>query len=96
VRELENCVTRAVLTAAGDVIRPENIELVERADAEPGADLSLAEAERRHVMRVLESTRGHKTKTAEILGISRPRLDRLIARYELDLPGADQDGGSTA
>jgi DNA-binding NtrC family response regulator len=95
VRELENCVTRALLTAAGDVIRPENIELVERADAEPGADLSLAEAERRHVMRVLESMRGHKSKTAEILGISRPRLDRLIARYELDLPSADDDGGST-
>jgi len=93
VRELENSVARAVLTAAGDVIRPENIELIERSDAEPGADMTLAEAERRHVIRVLEATGGHKSRTAEILGISRPRLDRLIAKYELQVPGSDEDPG---
>ncbi|HUF13106.1 MAG TPA: sigma-54 dependent transcriptional regulator [Longimicrobiales bacterium] len=93
VRELENCVTRAVLTAAGDVIRPENVELIERPDAEPGLDMTLAEAERRHVIRILAATGGHKTKSAEILGISRPRLDRLIARYELELPGSDDEPG---
>ena len=92
VRELENCIMRAVLTAAGDVIRPENIELIERRDAEPGADMTLADVERRHVIRVLESTRGQKVRTAEILGISRPRLDRLINKYDLELPGADEAG----
>jgi two-component system response regulator HydG len=95
VRELENCVARAVLTAAGDVIRPENIELIERSDTEPGSDMTLAEAERRHVVRVLESTGGHKSRTAEILGISRPRLDRLIAKYDLELPGSDDGTGSS-
>ncbi len=93
VRELENCIARAVLTAAGDVIRPENIELIERPDAEPGANMTLAEAERRHVERVLASTGGHKSRTAEILGISRPRLDRLIAKYDIEVPGADDGTG---
>jgi len=48
-------------------------------------------------MRVLQATGGHKSRTAEILGISRPRLDRLIARHEIELPGsagpADGTGG---
>ncbi|MDX1393776.1 MAG: sigma-54 dependent transcriptional regulator [Gemmatimonadota bacterium] len=86
VRELQNCLARAVVTSGGDVIRLEDIELVERSDAEPATDMSLAEAERKHVARVLEATGGHKSRTASILGISRPRLDRLIAKYEIDLP----------
>lgn len=89
VRELQNCLARAVLTTVGDVIRAVDIELVDRADAEPGSDMTLAEAERRHVQRILEATGGHKSRTAEILDISRPRLDRLIRKYELDLPGSD-------
>ncbi len=88
VRELQNCIARAVVTSAGDVIRPDDIELIERRDAEAPADMTLAEAERRHVERVLEATRGHKSRTAAILGISRPRLDRLIAKYDLELPGS--------
>ncbi|HUF13198.1 MAG TPA: sigma-54 dependent transcriptional regulator [Longimicrobiales bacterium] len=96
VRELENCVTRAVLTAAGDVIRPEHIELVERPDTEPGADMTLAEAERRHVNRVLEATGGHKSRTAELLGISRPRLDRLIEKHRIDMPGSQEDEAGSA
>jgi DNA-binding NtrC family response regulator len=45
--------------------------------------------EREHVARVLEATGGHKSRTAGILGVSRPRLDRLIERYGLGalLPG---------
>lgn len=91
VRELQHCIARAVVTSTGDVIRPEDIELIERRDTEPPADMTLAEAERRHVMRVLEATGGHKSRTAAILDISRPRLDRLIKKYEIDLPGSRAD-----
>ncbi|MDX1579283.1 MAG: sigma 54-interacting transcriptional regulator, partial [Gemmatimonadota bacterium] len=90
VRELQNCLARAVVTATGEVIRPEDIELIERGDAEPAADMTLDEAERRHVMRVLEATGGHKSRTAAILEISRPRLDRLIKKYDIELPGSDE------
>ena len=50
--------------------------------------------EREHVARVLEATDGHKSRTAEILGVSRPRLDRMIERYGLGplVPGRAGDG----
>jgi two-component system, NtrC family, response regulator HydG len=83
VRELENCLTRAVVTATGDVIRPDHLAL-EAPSAPPKPRLTtLEDMEREHVAHVLRSTRGHKTRTAEILGISRPRLDRLIKKYDL-------------
>ncbi len=81
VRELENYLTRAVVLATGDVIRPEHLELDPREDA--GELGTLETAERDHVTRVLTATQGHKSKAAEILGISRPRLDRLIDKYRL-------------
>ncbi len=45
---------------------------------------SLQDVEREHVLRVLDATGWHKGRTCEILGVSRPRLRRLIAQYELD------------
>ncbi|UCC83357.1 MAG: sigma-54-dependent Fis family transcriptional regulator [Gemmatimonadota bacterium] len=81
VRELENCLTRAVVLATGDVIRPEHLELAPREDV--GELGTLETAERDHVTRVLTATQGHKSRAAEILGISRPRLDRLIEKYRL-------------
>jgi transcriptional regulator with GAF, ATPase, and Fis domain len=83
VRELENMLTRAAVLATGDVIRPEHIEVGAAVDAGPPRLISLEEMEREHVARVLEATGGHKSRTAEILGISRPRLDRMIERYGL-------------
>ena len=83
VRELENTLTRAVVVAAGGVLRPEHLTL--RTRTEPVPDLvSLDELERRHVACVLAATEGHKSRAAEILGVSRPRLNRLIEKYGLD------------
>jgi DNA-binding NtrC family response regulator len=93
VRELENCLTRAVVLSGGDVIRPEDLALGPLFS--PARRLtSLEEVEKDHVAYVLEATRGHKSRTAEILGISRPRLDRLIQKYELD--GLTRLGGRAA
>jgi DNA-binding NtrC family response regulator len=84
VRELENCLTRAAVTATGQVIRPEHVALgAPLADARPRLT-TLEDVEREHVAHVLASTKGHKSRTASILGISRPRLDRLIKKYGLD------------
>ena len=87
VRELENCLTRAVMVATSDVIRAEHVR--------PGAertDLSADETplgtldalERAHVQRVLAATQGQKTRAAQILGVSRPRLDRLLRKYGIE------------
>jgi DNA-binding NtrC family response regulator len=81
VRELENCLTRAVVVATGDVIRTEHLELAPREGT--GELGTLDSAEREQVIRVLTATQGHKSRTADILDISRPRLDRLIEKYEI-------------
>jgi DNA-binding NtrC family response regulator len=84
VRELENCLTRAVVTATGDVIRPEHLALEVPSVPHKPRLATLEDVEKEHVAHVLRATKGHKTRTAEILGISRPRLDRLIKKYDLD------------
>jgi two-component system response regulator HydG len=94
VRELENTLTRAAVIATGDVIRPEHIEVGAAVDSEPPRLISLEETEREHVARVLEATDGHKSRTAEILGISRPRLDRMIERYGLGPLVPGRSGGN--
>jgi DNA-binding NtrC family response regulator len=82
VRELENCLIRAVVVATGDVIHPEHLRLEGRSP-QPAGLTTLEEVEKEHVVRVLTATRGHKSRSAEILGVSRPRLDRLIHKLEL-------------
>ena len=46
--------------------------------------ISLDEIEKLHVMRVLEQTQWHKGKTCEILGVSRPRLRRMMVNYAIE------------
>ncbi|WP_462322929.1 sigma-54-dependent transcriptional regulator [Halochromatium sp.] len=47
---------------------------------------SLDEVAAEHIQRVLEHTDGHKGRSCEILGISRPALDRKIEKYGLEVP----------
>jgi DNA-binding NtrC family response regulator len=90
IRELENMLTRAVLLARGDTLTPELLALP--ADIEPAAEatkpvparlISLEALEREHIAAILAQVRWHKGKACEILGISRPALDRKIERYGL-------------
>jgi len=83
VRELENCLTHALVMARGDVIRPEHVILAPAASATDGRLPSLDDIEREHVERVMAATGGRKTDAARTLGVSRPRLDRLLAKYGL-------------
>jgi DNA-binding NtrC family response regulator len=89
VRELENTLTRAVLLARGVSLSPEHLGLstdlhATSTDTESELqDLTLDAIERMHVQRVLAKTGGNKNRTARSLGISRPRLDRLITKHGL-------------
>jgi len=84
VRELENCLTRALVVASGEVIRAEHVVLgVPTGNDAPGHVSTLEEMEREHVIRALAATRGHKARAAQLLGVSRPRLDRLLAKHGL-------------
>jgi DNA-binding NtrC family response regulator len=81
VRELENCLVRAVVLARGGVIRPEHLSLTTGANGHDVSFHSLEEAERDHIARVFAATGRQKVRTAEILGVSRPRLDRLLRKH---------------
>jgi len=57
--------------------QPERSSYVEEADGL----LSLDEAERRHILAVLNATGGNQTQAAFILGIERKTLARKIKRF---------------
>jgi DNA-binding NtrC family response regulator len=48
---------------------------------------TLDDVEREHIRRALAYAQGHKGRTCDLLGISRPTLTRKIKRYSLDGPG---------
>jgi two-component system response regulator AtoC len=84
VRELENCLMRAMVIAPGGVIRAEHVMLSTPASPSAIETTSLQELERTQVARVLRMVQGHKGRAAELLGVSRPRLNRLISKYGLE------------
>jgi two-component system NtrC family response regulator len=83
VRELENCLTRAAVLSEGDVIRPDHLDLTPSEEEEEEVIGTLDSAEKSHVARALETTGGNKLQAAEMLGVSRPRLDRLVEKHGL-------------
>lgn len=89
VRELENCLARAAILAQGPAISLEHLHLgespVTTSPTAPLEERSLEAIEKAHVSRVLAELGGNKSRTAQVLGISRPRLDRIIDKYRLAL-----------
>ncbi|HWI41101.1 MAG TPA: helix-turn-helix domain-containing protein, partial [Verrucomicrobiae bacterium] len=88
VRELENVIERGVILARGARITlrelPIRTTAAEEKPAEPRRLVPLEEVEREHILHVLDSTGFHKSRSAEILGISRKTLDRKIAEFNLE------------
>lgn len=86
VRELENTLRRAVLLSHGNVLLPEALHLEGDMEREKFALVvkPLHEVEREHIENILIYTNYEKKRAAEILGISRPTLDRRIKEYGLE------------
>jgi DNA-binding NtrC family response regulator len=88
IRELESTVSRAALSSPDRLIQPRDIEFLHQIESQPGPEgtriPSLREAERTHIMRVLESVRWNKKQAAQILEISRGTLYRKIQEYGLE------------
>jgi DNA-binding NtrC family response regulator len=88
IRELESTVSRAALSAPGRAIRSQDIEFLHAnvTAAVPSSDRlpSLAEAERAHIVRVLEAVDWNKKEAARVLAISRGTLYRKILEYSLE------------
>ncbi len=85
VRELENVIERAVILARGERITADLLPVKpaprEAAIPPMQTPVSLEELERLHIQQVLLQTGFHKSRSAELLGISRKTLDRKIAEY---------------
>jgi DNA-binding NtrC family response regulator len=88
IRELESTVSRAALSSPGRVIRGSDIEFLHASEAPTEASRerlpSLADAERAHISRVLESVNWNKKQAASVLEISRGTLYRKIVEYGLE------------
>jgi transcriptional regulator with PAS, ATPase and Fis domain len=88
IRELESTVARAALSAPGRTIRATDVEFLHTMAAAPqqGNDRlpSLADAERAHIVRVLEAVQWNKKEAARVLDISRGTLYRKIVEYQLE------------
>jgi len=89
IRELESTVSRAALSAPGRVIRAADMEFMHNPVASPeeesGTRLpSLRDAERAHIVRVLEAVDWNKLEAAKVLDISRGTLYRKIEEFGLE------------
>ena len=98
VRELESAIEYAVLHARGNEIVPDDLPAKLQSDQVRSAARSplsalfedlpaLDELERRYLLYVLEVAGGNRTRAAEILGIDRRTLYRMIERHGVDSNG---------
>jgi two-component system NtrC family response regulator len=87
IRELENCLKRAVIMADGSQITADDLGLpgIDDGGEEPLLDLRTVrdEAEKKAVIAALARSNGNVLKAAEMLGISRPTLYDVMHRLGL-------------
>ena len=96
IRELRNCIERAVVLSNHDTIDTHDLALSQLAPAgDTGRGTgrgtgvrhgtfvpqTIEELERRHIMATLAAVGGNKTKAAAMLGIERSTLDRKLTRW---------------
>jgi DNA-binding NtrC family response regulator len=96
IRELRNCLERAIALSASDTIEAEQLLLPGDGGraSEPGGNSqspapgnasqppTLYELERQHITRVLSEANGNRERAAAILGISARTLYRKLREYE--------------
>ncbi|MFP4379210.1 MAG: sigma-54-dependent transcriptional regulator [Candidatus Sumerlaeia bacterium] len=99
VRELRNVIEQIVVFARDTRVDiedlPASLELTgfdakpeepatPKAGASPGADVSLAELEKEHILRTLKKMGGNRTRAAKKLGISRRTMQRKLKEMGYD------------
>jgi two-component system NtrC family response regulator len=87
IRELENCIKRAVIMSDSNQILPEDIGLDVSPSSAPDKPLDLRTtreiAEKNAIIFALGRVNGNIVKAAELLGVSRPTLYDLMHRLGL-------------
>jgi len=92
VRELENVIERAVALSSSETLLPDDfpLHLLEesgRAPRLPAAGMTLEDVKRWYVSKVLEEAGGNKVRAAELLGIDRRTLYRILERQATEDEG---------
>ena len=86
MRELENIVERAIILEKGDVITPDSlpqtIKMFQIETIEPDRVKTIEELNKEYAEKVLEMFGDNKSKAAEVLGISRTSLWRILKEDE--------------
>ncbi|HEV2610011.1 MAG TPA: PEP-CTERM-box response regulator transcription factor [Noviherbaspirillum sp.] len=83
VREMENCMKRAIIMADGPQITAEDLGLPNTSEDEEPLNLRQVRDDACHkaLVRALAKVDGNIVKAAELLGISRPTIYDLMNRY---------------
>jgi transcriptional regulator with PAS, ATPase and Fis domain len=89
VRELGHIIERAVILADGNNIELKHLpRRFHAADSPPltatRTFITLAEMEKRYILEVLKASGGNKSKTSELLSISRAALWRKLKQFKED------------
>lgn len=98
IRQLENALERACLTARDGTIRPENLppDLSRPAAAKTGFSVDLARPlpdqlaeltnrfEERYLRRALKRCRGHIGRVAKLSGLSRRSISNKVSQFNID------------
>jgi formate hydrogenlyase transcriptional activator len=85
IRELQNFIARTVILTSGPALQPPLWEL-QQVDCKTGSKpTSLQEAQRSHILRTLEETKGRLAPAAKILGVPRTTLYYKARRLGIDL-----------
>lgn len=96
IRELENCIERAVILTNNEIITPQDLYFFSHessapapagptAAAQPASPLcSIKDMERDHIRRVLSACDWHMTRAADILEIDRKTLRNKIREFGLE------------
>ncbi|MDX9703759.1 MAG: sigma 54-interacting transcriptional regulator [Candidatus Auribacterota bacterium] len=88
IREMKNCIERAVVLGNSNVILPEDLPLEIRRPVavDDGANFpTLQDLEREHIIKALNLTGWNKKQTADILGIQRSTLYEKLKGYHIAL-----------
>jgi two-component system NtrC family response regulator len=88
IRELQNKLKSAVVLAEGALIEPDDLGLSLSSDETEQTTLNLREvrelAESKAIRRAFHQSEQNMSRTAELLGVTRPTLYALIDKYRLD------------
>jgi transcriptional regulator with PAS, ATPase and Fis domain len=87
IRELENIMASAVLLEKSRILTLSSFRGLDPAigsSADEGSGLAtLEDLEKKHILRVLQETRGNRKKAAIILGINTATVYRKIEKYRI-------------